>query len=182
MAHVETALKLHGIIAEFATTDEIIEAAKRTREAGYKKFDCYTPFPVHGLTDAMGVEDYKVPWTFFFAGLFGAIALFGLQVYTSVIDYPLNIGGRDLLSWPYFIPITFEGMVLFAAFTGGLGMLAYNGLPRPYHPVFNVPQFERASTDRFFLCIEANDPNFEPSRVYEFLKSLNPISISEVPE
>ncbi|CUU09621.1 quinol:cytochrome c oxidoreductase membrane protein [Armatimonadetes bacterium GBS] len=180
MAHVETAPQLYGIMAEFETPEQLIEAAERTRAAGYKKFDCYTPFPIHGLVEAMGVEEAKVPWTVFICGLIGAAALFGLQAYTSVIDYPLNVGGRDFLSWPYFIPITFEGMVLCAAFGAFIGMLAYNGLPAPYHPVFNVPQFARASTDRFFLCIEAKDPNFDRNRVYEFLQSLNPLSISEV--
>ncbi len=182
MAHGETAPKVYGILAEFETPDQLIEAARRTREAGYQKFDCYTPYPVHGLTDAMGVQEAKVPWTVFIMGLIGATAAFSLQVYTSAIDYPLNIGGRDLISWPYFIPITFEGMVLLAAFGAFFGMLIYNGLPAPYHPVFNAPQFVRASTDRFFLCIEARDPNYDRQRVTEFLRSLNPISISEVEE
>lgn len=182
MAHVETAPKVYGILAEFETPDRLIEAARRTREAGYKKFDCYTPYPMHGLTDAMGVNEAKVPWTVFVMGLIGAAAAFTLQAYTASVDYPLNIGGRDLISWPYFIPITFEGMVLLAAFGAFFGMLIYNGLPAPYHPVFNAPQFVRASTDRFFLCIEARDPNYDRQRVTEFLRSLNPISISEVEE
>ncbi len=180
MAHVETAPKVYGILAEFETPDQLIDAARRTREAGYKKFDCYTPYPVHGLTDAMGVNEAKVPWTVFVMGLIGAAAAFSLQVYTAAVDYPLNIGGRDLISWPYFIPITFEGMVLLAAFGAFFGMLIYNGLPAPYHPVFNAPQFVRASTDRFFLCIEARDPNYDRQRVTEFLRSLNPLSVSEV--
>ncbi len=180
MAHVATGPTLYGVMAEFETPDQLLEAARRTREAGYKKFDCYTPYPVHGLTEAMGVEEAKVPWTVFICGLIGAIAGFLLQAYTASVDYPLNVGGRDLISWPYFIPITFECMVLCAAFGAFIGMLAYNGLPAPYHPLFNVPQFARASTDRFFLCIEANDPNFDRSRTTDFLRSLNPVSISEV--
>ncbi len=180
MAHVATTTQPYGIMAEFDSPEALIEAARRTRLEGYRRFDCYTPFPIHGLTDAMGVREAKVPWTVFICGLIGALFGFGLQVYTSAIDYPLNVGGRDLISWPYFIPITFECMVLFAAFGAFIGMLAYNGLPAPYHPVFNVPQFARASVDRFFLCIESRDPKFDPERTRAFLQSLNPISISEV--
>jgi hypothetical protein len=109
MAHVVTAPKLYGLMAEFETPDQLLEAARRTRDAGYKKFDCYTPFPIHGLTAAMGVKEAKVPWTVFIMGLLGAIGAFSLQVWTSAVDYPLNVGGRDLISWPYFIPVTFEG-------------------------------------------------------------------------
>jgi hypothetical protein len=182
MAHVETAPKLYGLMAEFETPDQLLEAARRTRDAGYKKFDCYTPFPIHGLTAAMGVKEAKVPWTVFIMGLLGAIGAFSLQVWTSLVDYPLNVAGRDLLSWPYFIPITFEGMVLSAAFGAFFGTHIYNRMLTYYHPVFNVPQFARASSDRFFVCIESKDPKFNRDEAYRFLQSLNPISISEVPE
>ncbi|GIV04721.1 MAG: membrane protein [Fimbriimonadales bacterium] len=182
MAHAETTPKLYGIMAEFETPDQLLEAARRTREAGYRKFDCYTPFPIHGLTAAMGVKEAKVPWTVFTMGLLGAIGAFSLQAWTNLVDYPLNVAGRDLLSWPYFIPITFEGMVLAAAFGAFFGTHIYNRMLTYYHPVFNVPQFARASSDRFFVCIESQDPNFDRNKVYEFLQSLNPISIAEVPE
>lgn len=181
MAQVATG-GLYGILAEFETPEQLIEAAKRVRQAGYRKFDCYTPFPVHGLTAAMGVKEAKVPWTVFTMGLLGAIGAFSLQVWTSIVDYPLNIAGRDLLSWPYFIPITFEGMVLAAAFGAFFGTHIYNRMLTYYHPLFNVPQFARSSTDRFFVCIESKDPRFNRDEAYKLLQSLNPLSVTEVPE
>lgn len=173
---------LYGIIAEFESAEELLHAAKRAREAGYTQMDAYSPFPVHGLSEAIGFEDHKLPWTVFFAGVVGAIAGFSLQYYISVVDYPLNIGGRPFLSWPSFIPVTFETTVLFAAFGAFIGMLAFNGLPQPYHPVFNAPRFERASQDRFFLCIEAKDPLFDRTKTRQFLENLGARLVSEVEE
>jgi len=173
---------LHGIIAEYETPEELLRAAKRAREAGYTRMDAYSPFPVHGLSEAIGLEDHKVPWTTFFAGVIGAIAGFALQYYISVVDYPLNVGGRPFLSWPAFIPVTFETTVLFAAFGAFIGMLAFNGLPQPYHPVFNAPRFERASQDRFFLCIEASDPMFDRANTRHFLEATGARMVSEVEE
>jgi hypothetical protein len=173
---------LHGIIAEYETPEELLRAAKRAREAGYTRMDAYSPFPVHGLSEAIGFEDHQVPWTTFFAGVIGAIAGFALQYYISVVDYPLNVGGRPFLSWPAFIPVTFETTVLFAAFGAFIGMLAFNGLPQPYHPVFNAPRFERASQDRFFLCIEASDPMFDRANTRHFLEATGARMVSEVEE
>jgi len=173
---------LHGIIAEYETPEELLRAAKRAREAGYTRMDAYSPFPVHGLSEAIGFEDHKVPWVTFFAGVIGAIAGFSLQYYISVVDYPLNVGGRPFLSWPAFIPVTFETTVLFAAFGAFIGMLALNGLPQPYHPVFNAPRFERASQDRFFLCIEASDPLFDRANTRHFLEGTGARMVSEVEE
>lgn len=173
---------LYGIIAEFESAEELLHAAKRAREAGYTQMDAYSPFPVHGLSEAIGFEDHKVPWTVFLAGVAGAIAGFSLQYYISVVDYPLNVGGRPFLSWPSFIPVTFETTVLFAAFGAFIGMLAFNGLPQPYHPVFNAPRFERASQDRFFLCIEAKDPLFDRTKTRQFLENLGARLVSEVEE
>lgn len=173
---------LHGIIAEFENAEELLHAAKRAREAGYTQMDAYSPFPVHGLSEAIGFEDHKVPWVVFISGVIGAIAGFALQYYVSVIDYPLNVGGRPFLSWPSFIPVTFETTVLFAAFGAFIGMLALNGLPQPYHPVFNAPRFERASQDRFFLCIEAKDPLFDRVKTRHFLESVGARLVSEVEE
>jgi hypothetical protein len=173
---------LHGIIAEYETPEELLRAAKRAREAGYTHMDAYSPFPVHGLAEAIGFEDHKVPWVTFFAGVIGAIAGFSLQYYISVVDYPLNVGGRPFLSWPAFIPVTFETTVLFAAFGAFIGMLALNGLPQPYHPVFNAPRFERASQDRFFLCIEASDPLFDRANTRHFLEGTGARMVSEVEE
>lgn len=173
---------LHGIIAEFESAEELLHAAKRAREAGYTLMDAYSPFPVHGLSEAIGFEDHKVPWVVFITGVMGAIAGFALQYYISVVDYPLNVGGRPFLSWPAFIPVTFETTVLFAAFGAFIGMLALNGLPQPYHPVFNSPRFERASQDRFFLCIEAKDPSFDRTKTRQFLENIGARLVSEVEE
>lgn len=173
---------LHGIIAEFESAEELLHAAKRARKAGYTQMDAYSPFPVHGLSEAIGFEDHKVPWIVFLAGVLGAIAGFSLQYYISVVDYPLNVGGRPFLSWPSFIPVTFETTVLFAAFGAFIGMLALNGLPQPYHPLFNAPRFERASQDRFFLCIEAKDPLLDRTKTRQFLENLGARLVSEVEE
>jgi hypothetical protein len=173
---------LHGIIAEFESAEDLLHAAQRARQAGYTRMDAYSPFPVHGLSEAIGFEDHKVPWVVFLAGVVGAIAGFSLQYYISVVDYPINVGGRPHLSWPSFIPVTFETTVLFAAFGAFIGMLALNGLPQPYHPVFNAPRFERASQDRFFLCIEASDPQFDRVKTRHFLENLGARLVSEVEE
>lgn len=173
---------LHGLIAEYETPEELLRAAKQVREAGYTRMDAYSPFPIHGLAEAIGFEDHKVPWTTFFAGVIGAIAGFSLQYYISVVEYPLNVGGRPFLSWPSFIPVTFETTVLFASFGAFIGMLVFNGLPQPYHPIFNAPRFERASQDRFFLCIETSDPLFDRAKTRHFLETTGARMVSEVEE
>ncbi len=171
---------IYGLLAEFNDPTELITAIRRTRDAGFTYFDAYTPFPIHEVFEALGVHRNILPWLVFGGGLFGAAVGLGLQYWTSVIDYPIIVGGRPQFSWPAFIPITFECTVLFAAFVAVLGMLALNGLPMPYHPVFNVPRFAGASRDRFFLCIEARDPSFERDDTRRFLERLTPRSISEV--
>lgn len=172
----------YGIVAEFLDEEHILTAAQRAHDAGYRRMDAYTPFPVHGLSDAIGFTDWLLPWIIFLAGVGGGIGGFLLQMYMSVWDYPLNVGGRPLISWPQFIPITFECTILCAAFGAVIGMLGLNGLPRPYHSIFNARRFEQASQDRFFLCIEARDPQFDPVRTSEFLKTLGPQAVSEVEE
>jgi hypothetical protein len=171
---------LYGMLAEFESASEIIQAARKTREAGYKRIDTFTPFPIHGLDAALGVKDVRVAWIIFVSGMLGAIGGFTLQWYVAVIDYPLNTGGRPLLSWPSFIPVTFESGILCAAFGAFIGMLALNGLPRLHHPLFGVPRFESASQDKFFLLIESKDSQFDPQKTRAFLETLNPSSISEV--
>ena len=171
---------VYGLMAEFETPDELVEAAKKAREAGYRKMEGYTPFPVEGLAEAIGTPDTRLQYIVLIGGIIGAVAGFGLQYYVNVIDYPLNIGGRPFNSWPAFIPITFETTVLVAAFAAILGMLGLNGLPQPYHPVFNEPRFELASNDRFFLCIEAEDPKFDLDETRTFLEGLKPAYIAEV--
>lgn len=172
--------RLYGLMAEFETPEHLRSAAQRAYDEGYRQMDAYSPFPVEGLAAAIGFEKNRVPLVVLLGGLVGGGYIYFMMWYASVIDYPLNVGGRPLHSWPAFIPITFEVTVLLAAFGALLGMLALNGLPRPYHPVFNAPNFERASRDRFFLCIEADDPNFDLEETRRFLASLHPTAVSEV--
>jgi hypothetical protein len=173
-------LPLYGLMAEFDSPADLLEAAGRAYEEGYRRMDAYTPFPVHGLAEALGFRRTRLPLLVFFGGIAGCIGGYGLQYWISAIDYPLNIGGRPLNSWPAFIPVTFELTILVAALAAVLGMLALNGLPMPYHPVFNVPEFELASRNRFFLCIESTDPKFDRVETKHFLESLKPHAVFEV--
>jgi hypothetical protein len=171
---------IYGLLAEFHDANELVVAASRTYDAGYRRLDAFTPFPVEGLAEVIGFREKKLPLLVLAGGLVGAVTGFGLQYWTSVFAYPLNIGGRPLNSWPAFIPVTFEMTILFAAFTAVLGMLALNGLPMPYHPVFNVPRFALASRNRFFLCIEARDPKFHLEHTRRFLEDLGPREVTTV--
>ena len=177
---MSTTTDLYGIMAEFEDPEELIAATRRAYEEGYRKMDAYTPFPVHGLSEALGHRGIRLPRIVLAGGVVGGLLGYGLQYYASAISYPVNIGGRPLNSWPAFIPVTFEMTILVAALTAVLGMLALNGLPQPYHPVFNVPRFELASRNHFFLCIEATDPMFDPDATRRFLEGLGPTSVSEV--
>lgn len=171
---------VYGLIAEFKDPESLISATSQAREAGYRKMDAYTPFPIEELVHALGVRGTRLPYIVLVGGIIGGLSGYFLQYYASVISYPLNVGGRPYNSWPAFIPITFETTVLLAAFAAVLGMLALNGLPQPYHPVFSVPGFEAASRDRFFLLIEANDPKFDLGETWQFLENLNPEQVSEI--
>jgi hypothetical protein len=172
---------LYGLMAEFHDTGAIVAAARRAYEAGYRRMDAYTPFPIEALSEAMGWRTRgRLPRLVLMGGLAGAAAGFGLQCWTSMVAYPVNVGGRPDFSWPSFIPITFETGILFAALTAVLGMLALNGLPRPYHPVFNAANFALASSDRFFLCIESADPLFDVDRTRAFLRGLDPTEVTDV--
>ena len=172
---------IYGLLAEFETAQQILDATRQARLAGYREMDAYSPYPVEGLAQELGLRRTRVPFVVLVAGLVGAATGFFMQWYSMAVDYPFNVGGRPFNSWPVYIPITFEVMVLVAAFAALLGMLFLNGLPRPHHPVFNVPRFERASQDRFFLCIEASDPQFDRERTGQFLATLNPTEVAEVP-
>ena len=172
----------HGLLAEFLTPQDILEAARRARLEGYRHVDAYTPYPVEGLSAELGLLRTRVPLVVLIGGLVGAGGGFLMQWWAAAVDYPLNVGGKPLNSWPAFIPITFELMVLVASFTALLGMFWLNRLPQPYHPLFNIPRFDRASQDRFFLCIEATDPRFEQQATRQFLESLHPHGeVVEVP-
>jgi hypothetical protein len=165
---------LYGLMIECTEPDQVLLATRRAWEAGYRKMDAYTPYPVEGLATALGMSHSRIPAIVLCGGLIGAAVGFAMQYYSMVIDYPLNVGGRPLNSWPAFITVAFEMLVLVASLSALLGMLYMNGLPRPNHPVFNAPGFERASQDRFFLCIEATDPRFDAEETARFLVGLAP--------
>jgi hypothetical protein len=173
---------LYGLMAEFETPEKVLEAALRTHAAGYRRIDAFTPIPVEGLAEAVGFDWTSLPMVVFLGGLLGGSTGFGMCWYANVISFPLNVGGKPLNSWPAWIPITFELTILGAALTAVFGMLAMNGLPTPYHPVFNVSRFALASTDRFFLCIKARDKNFDLARTKAFLEELKPNGVFEIEE
>ncbi len=170
-----------GMIAEFDTPTQILTAARKAYSEGYRRMDAYSPFPVEGLSEAIGFHKDSVALICLVGGLLGLATAYVLQFWINTIAYPLNIGGRPFHSWPSFIVVSFEMTVLFGGLSAAFGMLAMNGLPTPYHPVFNVPSFSFASEDKFFLCIEASDPKFDRITTYQFLSSLEPRAITEVP-
>ncbi|HEY2828960.1 MAG TPA: DUF3341 domain-containing protein [Thermoanaerobaculia bacterium] len=171
----------YGIMAEFNDPQALLDAANATREAGYKDIDAYSPFPIHGLSDAIGFGHTKLSGLVLVMGILGGCGGFFMCWYANVMSYPVNIGGKPLSPWPAWIPITFECTILLAAFGAVFGMLALNGLPMPYHPVFNVKRFENASRDRFFLVIQSRDPKFEADSVYQFMDTLKPREVVDVP-
>lgn len=171
----------YGLMAEFSTHEELVHAAETAYEHGFRNMDGYAPFPVEGLAEALGKKT-RLPLLVLLGGIIGGLGAYFMEWDANVISYPINIGGRPLNSWPAFIPITFELTVLGASLAAFFFSLGLNGLPKPYHPVFNVPQFERASQDRFFLCIETSDRLFRSDETRDFLLSLNPLTISEVPK
>ena len=165
---------LFGLLVEFARPEQVLNATRAAWEAGYRDMDAYSPYPVEGLAAALGMKRGGIPSIVFCGAAVGAGVGFLMQYYSMVVDYPFNSGGRPLNSWPAFIPVTFEALILIASLSAFLGMLFLNGLPRPNHPIFNAPGFERASQDRFFLCIEATDPRFDPRETLLFLGQLSP--------
>ena len=177
-----SAPKLYGLMAEFETPHELVEATRRAREEGFRNLDAYTPYPIEALTEALDIHDRKLPALVLGGGILGGLAGFALCYWCSVIAYPLNVGGKPYNSVPAFIVPTFECTILVAAFAAVLGMLGLNGLPMPYHPVFNTPRFALASKDRFFLCIEARDPKFDHDETWAFLTKLGPRVVMDVEE
>jgi hypothetical protein len=173
-------MSIYGLMAEFEEPSDLVAAAHRARLEGYRRMDAYSPLPIEELHDALGFHDRRLPLIVLIGGIFGCVGGYGLQWWASTMAYPLNVGGKPMHSWPAFIPVTFETTILVAALSAVFGMLALNGLPQPYHPVFNVPRFALASRNRFFLCIEARDPKFDLNRTREFLERLGPREVTTV--
>jgi hypothetical protein len=167
-------------MAEFDNPAALVEAATRARLAGYRKMDAYSPIPIEELDEALDLRRTRLPLLVLLGGICGGIGGFLLQVWVSAVAYPMNVGGRPIISWPQFIPVMFETTVLGAALTAFFGMWTLNKLPQPYHPVFNVDAFTRASTDRFFLVIETTDPRFDRAATWKFLETMHPVGVSEV--
>jgi hypothetical protein len=171
---------IYGLMAEFESPEQVLAAARRTREAGYTRIDAFSPIPVEGLAEAVGFDWTALPILVFLGGLCGGSTGFGMCWYANVISFPMNVGGKPYNSWPMWIPITFELTILGAALTAVFGMLALNGLPTPYHPTFNVERFARASTDRFFLCVKSRDKKFDLTHTRAFLEGLHPHGVFEI--
>jgi ActD protein len=171
---------LYGIMAEFDNPTALVVAIHKARAAGYRSMDAYSPFPIEEVSEALHIHDRLLPALVLVGGILGCVGGFALATWTSAIDYPINVGGRPFFSWPSFLPVTFECTVLVAALATVLGLLGLNGLPMPYHPVFNVPQFALATREKFFLCIESADQQFHREETRRFLESLEPLSVAEV--
>lgn len=175
------ATEIYGVLAEFGDAESLTAAARAARGAGYRRLDAYSPIPIENLAEDLGRQPSGLPLVTFVGGFLGGLSSYALQYYVAVIANPLNVGGRPLHSWPAYVPIVFETTILGAALAAVLGMLALNGLPRPHHPLFNVPEFKLASRDRFFLCLEARDPQFDLEQAQQFLRGLSPRGLWEVP-
>jgi hypothetical protein len=181
MAHEpQTGVTLYGLLAEFDTPGQLLKAATKVREAGYTKTDAFSPFPVHGMEEALGIKERAVAPIVLAGGLTGLMVGYGLQYWTMVMAYPMNVGGRPYHAWVNFIPPAFETTILFAAFSAVFGMLALNGLPRPHHPVFGAKRFALATSEKFFLAIEAADPRFDAKATRDFLASLSSREVVEL--
>jgi hypothetical protein len=172
---------LHGVMAEFRTPEELLAAIAKAKAEGFTKLDAYTPYPIEKVLDALDLHHSKLPLLVLGASIFGAVAVFAFAYWATAIDYPLNIGGRPLNSWPAFIPATFEGAIFHGGLAAALGMILLSGLPRPYHPVFNVRRFvEHGSKDGYFLVVESDDPRFDAPAVRRLLEGLSPVEVNEV--
>jgi hypothetical protein len=173
---------IYGILAEFDTPTQLVDAARQVRDEGYTKTDAFSPFPLHEIDEALGIKRSILPYLVFCGAVTGLLTGIGLQVFVHYIDYPLNIGGRPYISIPSFVPPSYELTILFAGFTAVFGMLFLNGLPRPYHPVFNVERFALATREKFFLIIEAEDPKFDYEETRSFMESLDAQEVFDVDE
>jgi Protein of unknown function (DUF3341) len=172
---------IYGLLAEFNTPTELVRATEQARSLGYRRMECYTPYPVEEAAEALHFHKNRVPLLCLLGGVIGLTTAYSMETWVNVFAYPLNIGGRPLFSWPAFIIPAYEWTILFAGLSAAFGMFALNGLPQLYHPVFNAPNFRNgATTDKFFLCLEAVDPKFSPTETRAFLESFSPVSVVEV--
>lgn len=190
----DTSPKPYGVVAEYGTPEEILKAAKFMRDNGYRDMDAYSPIPVHGLTDIIDFKDDKLGYVVFGHGILGFLLGYGLEWWASaglavsntalqvngLLPYPHNVGGKPLASWPAFFPPAYELTILLAAFGATFGMIAFNGLPKPHHPVFNADSMKRASTDRYVLCIEATDPRYDEDKIADLMAETTPLSVERV--
>ena len=174
--------EIYGLLAEFDSSTELVVAAEKTRDAGYTKTDAFSPFPIHEMDEALGIKRSILPYIVFGGGIVGLLAGLGLQYYTHVIEYPIIVGGRPHFSLPAFVPPAYEMTILLASFAAVFGMLFLNGLPKPYHPVFNVPRFNLVTREKFFLLIQTEDPKFDYEETKEFMESLDPQEVFDVDE
>lgn len=181
MHAAEEASGIYGVMAEFDTAQACVDAARATTAQGYTKVEAYTPVPIEELNQILHVRRTRLPLATLIGGLAGMATGFALQYWVSVIDYPINVGGRPFASWPAFVVPSYELTILFSALTAALFMIIANGLPQPYHPVFNVPRFSLASSDKFFLVVEAADPRFDVAATSRFLEGLGARGVYEVP-
>lgn len=179
--HSDATPETYGLLAEFGTTDQLMHAARKIRDAGFKRTDAFTPIPVHGIITALGLPSSSMNWVMFIAGATGATIGLTLQYWVSAVTYPHIVAGKPFFSWPSFIPVIFECTVLCAAVTGVVTLFARNGLPRLHHPLFAVPEFKRHSTDKFFIVIKSDDPQFDAARTRAFLQSTGAEGVYEVP-
>jgi hypothetical protein len=180
MSQASVKPELHGVMGEFAHPQDLVDAIDRVRSEGYTKLDAYTPYPIEEVWEAIGHHKSPVPLIVLLGGIGGGLAGFFLQYWVAVLEYPVNVGGRPFNSWPAFIPVTFECTILGAVLAAVAGVFILNGLPEPYHPVFNVQRFAFASRDRYFLCIEARDPKFDRESARQLLRDLNATEVADV--
>ena len=170
----------YGLVAEFSSAEALVHAAKKTYAQGYKKVEAFSPFPIEELSEALHIQEKRIPFLVLMAGILGGLTGFSLQYYVSVIAYPIRVGGKPLNSWPSFIPVTYELTILGAALAAVLSMIILNNLPMPYHAIFNTKNFERATLDRFFLCVLSDDSQFDREKTRKFLLTLDAQAVSEV--
>ncbi len=171
---------LYGIMVEFGSATDLVDAARKVRDAGFTRTDAFSPFPLHEIDEALGIKRSILPYLIFAGGITGLLSGIGLEYFVHVIDWPIIVGGRPAFSLPSFVPPAFELTILFAAFTAVFGMLFLNGLPSPYHPVFNVPRFALVTREKFFLIIESTDPKYDYEETRNFMEGLGGQEVFDV--